>query len=401
MAKKRGKRANHEGTLYQRKDGRWYAQITMPDGARKGFYGNSEAEALSRKQDALASLAKGLPLYNEKQTLGAYLSEWIQSVSNVRASSWARYETIVRVHLLPSSLSKIPLIQLTRKHILAFYKQKQQEGLSSTTVSHFHVVLSRALREATEDHLIPYNVCYRLKAPQPSEKEMLYLSREQSEQFLTIARSHRLFALFALALITGMRQGELLGLRWKDVSLDGPKPCLHVRVQAQVVRERGQYSLALVALKTRRSTRRIDLGPLIVQALRAHKARQELEKRIAGDAWQQLALVFPTRQGGIANPSGLYKAFQRLAKQAGLPEGLHFHSLRHTAITLALEEGQDAKTVAEMVGDTVATILRDYLHVTPKMKQSLASTMDALLGVANGPLQYSLQSNQESYADER
>ncbi len=393
MAKKRGKRVNHEGTIYQRKDGRWTGQLTTPDG-RKTVYADDPAGVLEKLDAMKATLAKGLPLPDEKLTLGAWLKEWIASVSNVRQSSWARYETLVRVHLMQSPLANTPLVKLTKQQVLAFYKQKQQNGLSSTTVRHIHIVLGRALREAMEDHHIPYNVCQRLRAPKPVEREMLYLTREQAQHFLGSIRGHRSFALFALALTTGMREGELLGLRWKDVTLEGEKPCLHVRVQAITRRDGGKYHCELEVPKTRRSRRRVDLGPDIVQELRAHEARQKLEKRMAGDAWQHLSLVFPNSRGGIAYGGGLWALFQRLAAKAGLPDGVTFHTLRHTAITLALEAGQSLKVVAEMVGDDEATILRVYAHVTPQMRASLAATMNSLLAPPDVSLQSNLQSKE-------
>jgi integrase len=178
------------------------------------------------------------------------------------------------------------------------------------------------------------------------------------------------------------------------VTLEGKKPCLHVRVQAVTVRERGKYHQALEAPKTERSRRRVELGPDIVQELNAHKARQELEKQIAGDTWQALSLVFPNPRGGIAYGTGLWALFRRLAARAGLPPEVVFHTLRHTAITLALEAGQPLKAVAEMVGDTEATILRVYAHVTPHMRESLAATMSSLLTSPDASLQYNLQSEE-------
>jgi integrase len=303
MAKKPGKRINHEGAIYQRKDGRWTGQLTTPDG-RKTVYADDPAGVREKLEAMKATLAKGLPLPDEKLTLGAYLKTWIASVSNVRPSSWDHYETIVRVHLVPSLLSRTPLVKLTKQQVLGFYRQKQQDGLSPTTVRLIHTVLGRALREAMEDHLVWENVCQHLPAPRPAEREMLYLSEEQAQHFLTSIRTHRSFALFALALSTEMRQGELLGLRWKDVILDGPKPSLQVRLQSVEVREQGNYHRELAPLKTTRSKRRINLGPSVVQTLKAHEARQKLEKRIAGDAWQNLGLVFRTQRAAWLDGKG-------------------------------------------------------------------------------------------------
>jgi integrase len=224
---------------------------------------------------------------------------------------------------------------------------------------------------------------------------MLYLSREQVQHFLTTIRTHRSLALFALALSTGMRQGELLGLRWKDVLLDDPKPCLQVRVQAVEVREKGNYHCDLAPLKTKRSRRRINLGPFIVQTLKAHEARQKLEKRVVGDGWQNLGLVFPNPNGGIAGQAGAYHLFKRLAKKAGLPDGIRFHDMRHTAATLALERGESIKAVAAMLGDTEATVMRVYAHATPLMQESLTATMDSLLTSSEASLQDNLQSNED------
>lgn len=399
MAKKRGKRANHEGTLYQRKDGRWAGQVMTSEG-RRTVYGQTQAEALEKLDALKAALAKGVPLPDEKVTLGAYLTTWIASVTNVRPGIWDHYEMIVRVHLVPSSLGRTPLVKLTKLQVLAFYRQKQQDGLSPTYVRLIHTVLGRALREAMEDHLIWENVCHHLRAPRPVEREMLYLSEEQAQHFLAFVRTHRLFALFALALSTGMRQGELLGLRWKDVTLDGPKPHLQVRLQSVEVREQGNYHRELAPLKTKGSKRRINLGPSVVQILKAHETRQKLEKRMAGDAWQNLGLVFPNPKGGLAGREGLYQLFVQLAKRAGLPAGIRFHDLRHTAATLALDRGESLKAVAAMLGDTEATIIRVYVHATPHMQDSLTATMDHLLAATSPQLQYLLPSEEEDQAQE-
>lgn len=376
------RRVRNQGSLiHRKKEGRWEARLIL-DGKRRSFYGKDAAEALSKLNNARHDVEHGLPIPDGKGTLGAFLTNWVKGVPNLRQGSWQRYETIVRVHLAPAPFGRIPLLKLTKQQVLAFYAQKQQEGLSSTTVGHIHTVLRRALNDALDDNHVQRNVCRQIKAPRRANHEMVTLSQDDARKLLIAAKSSRLLALYALALATGMRQGELLGLHWKDVTLEGPKPSLQVRMQAVEVRTPEGYRTVLDETKTQGSRRKIDLGPSIVRELKAHKARQELEKRIAGDAWQEQGLVFPTRTGGLSSAHPLIESFKRLIKKAELPE-MRFHDLRHTAATLALERGENPKAVAEMLGDTVKTVLSVYAHVTPTMQKSLAATMDSVLWAGN------------------
>ncbi len=372
MAKKR---SNKEGSLFKRKDGRWAAQVTLPDGKRKYYYGQTRQEVARRLVQAQNDLERGLPLPDERQTVEQYLLSWIKIVkSQLRLSAWRRYHDHVRLHLIPG-LGKVALSRLTAQQVQLFYAKEINAGLSTTTVHHLHATLHRALDDALKLGLVQRNVTEMVRAPRRQHYEMQPLSEEQARQFRAAVAGNRFEALYVLAITTGMRIGELLALHWHDVDLE--QATLQVRMNLQEA-EKKQFIIA--ETKTDHSRRRIALSQSAIKVLRAHWVRQQEESRRLGAAWEEQDLVFPNAIGGIMIPHNLTKrSFKRYLTKVGLPD-IRFHDLRHTAATILLSRGVNVKVVSEMLGHAdISITLRVYVHVIPHMQQAAADVMDVVL----------------------
>jgi integrase len=371
----RYKRGNSEGSITRRKDGLWEARITLEGGKRKSFYAKTRQQAARRLAEALRDRDSGISVADERQTVGQYLASWRDATkSTVRPRTWQRYEQYVRLHLIPT-LGAVVLSKLTAQQVQGLYAKKLAEGLSTTTVHHLHMVLHRALDAALRLELVHRNVCDMVDPPRMAHHEMTTLSEDQARAFLSAAAGDRLEALYVLALATGMREGEMLALKWRDVDLE--QGTLQVRATLQNIG--GAFTLA--EPKTDKSRRRIALSKTAIEALRQHRVRQAEERLQLGQAWSDMDLVFPNTIGQPIDASNLYKYwFLPLLKKAGLPP-MRFHDLRHTAATLLLGRGINPKIVSEMLGHSqIGITLGLYSHVTPHMQQQAADAMDAALG---------------------
>lgn len=369
-----GKRGNNEGSVTRRPDGLWEARITLGGGKRKSFYAKTRQEAARKLAAALRDQEAGLPVVGSAQTVEQYLLSWLAAVKpTIRDQTWRVYELRVRVHVIPT-LGSTRITKLTAQQIQLLYAQKLEEGLSTTTVHHLHAVLHRAFDAALRLGVIQRSVLDMVEVPRMRHHEMKTLSGAQAQQLLATARGDRLEALYVVALATGMRQGELLALRWHDVDLDGAS----LQVRASVHYTKDGYVFA--EPKTKYSRRRIALSQVAVAALREHQMRQQAERLELGEAWEDHDLVFPNAVGKPLDGTNLlHYWFYPLLKRAGLPR-VRFHDLRHTAATLLLEHSINPKVVSEMLGHShVSVTLGIYSHVMPHMQQQAADAMDAAL----------------------
>ncbi|MEX0750245.1 MAG: site-specific integrase, partial [Dehalococcoidia bacterium] len=370
------KRANGEGSIYFRKsDGRWSASISLPSGDRKHFLNKDRDEVARKLRAALKGQDDGLPVISERQTVAQFMQRWLNaSKPSLRVRTWDRYEQLVRLHVTPE-IGKVQLTNLTPLHLQRLYSKKIEERLSSTTVHHLHAMLHRALKQAVRWNLVQRNVADFVDAPRVGHYEITTLSARQASALLAAAEGSRLEALYVMALTTGMRQGELLGLRWKDVDLD--RASIQIRGTMQATKD----GLRFAETKTRGSRRHVLLPARTVEAIRRHRVAQKEERLRIGAAWEDNELVFANEVGKpIAAGNLLKRSFEPLLKNAGLPR-MRFHDLRHSAATLLLEQGIHAKIVQEMLGHTrISTTLDLYSHVTPTMQRQAADAFDALLG---------------------
>ena len=375
-----GKRGNGEGSISRRKKSGWCAQYTVytSEGRkRRTLYGKTRQEVAAKLSKALADREGDLVFDAGVTTVGEYLTRWLShSVRDtVSQKTYERYESIVRVHLSPT-LGGIRLKTLTPGHVRGLYRENLDARLAPRSVLHIHRTLSKALKQATDDGLIPRNVAASVKPPRPRSEEMQPLSRDQVRTFLDTVRGDRLEALYVLAITTGLRQGELLALKWEDVDLTGTNPRLEVRRSLSETRGRRSF----VIPKSGRG-RHLRLSRRAASALRAHRKHQLEERVRKAGLWEDHGLVFPSEVGTPMSGRNLYRAFKIRVKRASLLQTLRFHDLRHTCATLLLRQGINPKFVQELLGHAdISLTLNTYSHVLPDMGDAAAGGMDAALG---------------------
>src|SRR5215212_9999745 len=278
-----GKRGNGEGTISRRKDGLYMARYTVQtaDGPKRrtiyGKKGESREDVAAKLTKAMADRDGGITYDAGKLTVEEHLRRWLSDSvrDTVRQRTYERYESIVRVHLIPA-IGRIKLKTLTPAHVRGLYREKLDGGLAPRTVLHIHRTLSKALKQATDDGLIPRNAAASVKPPRPRSEEMQPLSRDQVQTFLDTVRGDRMEALYVLAVTAGLRQGELLALKWEDVNLEGENRTLEVRRSLSETRGRRTF----VTPKSGHG-RYLRLSKGAAGPLRAHRKRQ-LEERACG-----------------------------------------------------------------------------------------------------------------------
>ena len=385
MAKRR---ANGEGNLRKRKDGRWEGRYTAgrdPETGRaiyKNVLGKTQAEAKAKLKQAIEE-AKGLDAAKAgRYTIDQWMDVWFEHYAKVkvRPSSHQTYRGYIDNHIKPN-IGKIPLEKLTSLELQMFYKkllekgrvdrlefQHQAKGLSPKTVRNIHQIISSAMSLAKEQKLISTNPADGCALPKLEHREMKTLPMEQLQSFLREARDSGVFELYYLELATGLRRGELLGLKWEDIDLERGD----LRVRRQIARINGEVVEA--PLKTKNAYRTLPLAEDTVSIL------LEQKEKVGSNPW-----VFPSPTGGPISPDSVLHMLHRVLKRAGLPR-VRFHDLRHTFATLALQNGVDVKTVSGMLGHFSAGFTLDtYAHVTTASQRQAVKTMGNLLSASLQP----------------
>jgi len=372
-----GKRGNGEGSITRhKKSGLYMARYTvqMPDGLRKRktIYGKEREDVADKLAKALSDRADGLVYDDENMTLGEYLERWLHTSVrwSVRESTYESYRRQLIRYVVPA-IGHMKLRKLTTLHVQGMYRAMLDRGLSTRTVQYTHAVLHRALRQAVRWGMVPRNVSEDADRPQVRREEMRPLNRDQARRLLETTRGDRLEALYVLAIHTGMRPGELLGLKWEDVDLEGAS----LRVN------RALSNGKLTTTKTKRSRRRIDLSAGTVRALKAHRKRQLEERMQKAGLWQEDGLVFPSSAGTPLSHRNVVRAFKDLLKRARLPESTRLYDLRHTCATLLLNASVHPKYVQELLGHaSISLTLDTYSHVLKGMDGGIGDAMDEALG---------------------
>lgn len=370
MAKKRGQ---GEGSLYKRKDGLWVSQM-FAHGSKVYKYSRTQAEARDWLQEMRNQMNSGLTLAAAQITLNQFLQRWLESHSvSIRPKTIQQYEQIVHQYLAPG-IGRIKLRDLRPDHIQTLYSACLRQGKSERTVLLIHAVLHRALNQALKWGLIARNPVDGATHPKTRRHEMNTLTDSQVRDLLRAVKGTKHEALYLLAVSTGLREGELLGLRWSD--LDWTTRRLQVQRQLQRVRGGG---LIFSEPKSQAGKRSVVLSTIVVSRLRSHRVIQAYERLFAGDQWKENDLLFPSTIGTPWEPRNLFKQFKILLRKAALPD-IRFHDLRHTAATLMLQQGIHPKVVQERLGHAdISLTLSTYSHVLPNIQEEAAEKFDLLL----------------------
>jgi integrase len=356
-----------------------YAVYTAEGRKRRTIYGKTRAEVAKKLAKALSDREGGLVFDDKGLTVKEYLERWLKDSvrGTVKQRTLENYGYVVKLHLVPA-LGHLKLKAVTPMHVQSLYSSKLDSGLSVRTVRLVHTTLHKALKQAVRWGLVPRNVTQATSPPKLSRdarKEIQPLTREQALALLDTVRGDRLEALYVLALTAGLREGELLGLRWQDVDLEGDTLC--VRQQLSRTKKDG---LCFTTPKSPRSRRSIKLTRSAVDALKRHKAAQNGERLRLGTLWQDTGLVFTSVKGTPLDVANLtYGSFRPLLERAGLAR-IRFHDLRHTCATLLLLRNVNPKIVQEMLGHAnISETMDTYSHVLPSMQESAVSAMESAL----------------------
>lgn len=383
MAKKR---ANGEGNIRKRKDGRWEGRYTAGHDPETGkaIYKNVLAKTQKECKEKLAAALEQAGKVDASKmgqfTVGQWAETWFENFAKpaIRETTAAYYKNYIDKHIVPN-IGKIKLSKLTTLDIQKFYNKAKTKGrvkryesmkdlsLSAKTIRGLHAMLRQCLDQAVQERLIPYNPAAGCKLPPKEKKEMQTLPAEKISVYLAAAEEHGVLPMFYLELTTGIRQGELVALLWDDLDLENQT----LTISKSAGRINGEVKVTQP--KTANSVRTIFLPSETVDLL-----TQEHSKHPGNP------IMFPSPVAGrLYGPDCIGRLHKTLLKKAGITESIPFHGLRHTFATLAIQQGVDAKTVSSILGHYSAGFTLDtYTHVTGEMQKEAAQRMGSFLAQA-------------------
>lgn len=336
---------------------------------KSGFKTQREAQRALR--EVLHSMDTGTYVPPTQLTVADYLSKWLEDKATVvRFGTLRKYHWMINYRIIPS-LGSIAVQSLTPQHVQSFYNNLKQgdKPLSDRSVLHIHRLLHEAMDRALKWGFVARNVVDAVETPTAKPAEMRVWTSEEASRFLQVARANRYYVAFALAIETGMRQGEIIALRWCDVDLD--EKFLHV--------ERTDYLGHINPPKTVKGRRGISLTSSLVKTLRWHKAAQAKERLLLGEDYQDNGLIVAKFDGTPLRARSLVNHWYKLLDESGLPR-IRFHDLRHTHASILFDQGADPKEVSEALGHSdVAFTWNQYTHMYRRQKEKLAMKLETAL----------------------
>jgi integrase len=378
MGSRPKRKPSGSGTVYRRKDGRYEAAVwvTTPNGQRrrKRVYGHTYEEAHEKYVALMRQVHQGYRVATRSQRVDEFLRYWLEEVArpSVRRTTYAKYETFIRLYLAPG-FAKKRLEKLTTADVRAFLNAQRDDGVSAHKMQAMHAILRTALQNAMREDLVARNVAALVRIPQAGPREFRPWSVDEAITFLDTARRHPLYAAFVLVIALGLRRGEVLGIAWEDVDLENGT----VRVRQQLQRIAGE--LQLTDVKTRRSGRMVPLPDLCIRALRKRKAEQAADRLAAGERWRETGLVFTTRHGTPVEPRNLARIFDLQCEHSGVRR-IRLHDTRHTCASLLAAAGTHPRTIMAILGHSqIGVTMNVYTHVATEDQRAAVGLLGGLL----------------------
>lgn len=357
------RRSKGEGTLYQRPDGLWVAQITLPEGKRRTKYSKDQKTArewllLKRKE-----LSDGTLTDPTKITVSEFLDKWLEDVAKpkLRSSTLVVHEVMIRRHIKPA-IGHIRLTQLSPIHLQNLYTLKLKEGLSKRSVKYIHTIIHQMLDQGVKWGMLARNVSDAVTSPIPDKKPVEPLTQSQVQRLLEVLKNDRLYAFYVVALGCGLRRGELLALTWDCVDLDAG--IITVKKSLQQVKGKGLVS---GEPKSRSAYRMVSMPEFVIDAL------VNKDKKVISP------YIFCTSKGTPFSPRNLVRHFKNTLNKAGLPETIRLHDLRHTFVSFMLAQNVPPKDVQVLAGHSdFRTTMAIYGHVMPGYREEAAKKINKL-----------------------
>ena len=374
------------GYIRRRSPGSWSVVVDMgaDPGTGKRWQISRTVKGTKRQAERLVTELlhqrdSGVDIPSGKATVAAFLEYWLANYAtpNVAPATLQQYEWAIRVHLSPA-FGSIPLMKLRPGHVQALYGALTDDGgLSAQSVLHVHRVLKSALSQGVRWQMLGTNAADGATPPRPERYEAPVLEPADVRQLLDAAEEEGYHALIHTAIMTGLRRGELQGLRWTDISQDDAM--LHVRQAAQWLPNKGW---TFRQPKTPKSRRSVALGRATLAVLRHHRLSQA-EARLAVGVYEDHGLVFASPLGTPVDPSYLRRVWTRIVKKAELPD-LKFHDCRHVHATLILQSRINPKIVIERLGHANVSITLDvYSSVLPTLQTGAAEALEQLVALGD------------------
>lgn len=379
-----GKRSNGEGTIFKRSDGRWCAAYFDKEYRRHYVYGKTQKEIkqkLKKKMSEVNVSTKGKGITVDEWMV-QYLDEYKRN--EVKETTYWSYMELYEKHIKKSDIGLSGLQSLTSQQLQKFYNDKKEQDYNPKTIRHMYVLINSALDKAMQIKLLNENVNRQTVIPKKEAYTAKVLSAEEVKKILVNAKEDKLYPIIALEIYTGLRKGEIMALKWENISFDQEELYVEGNL-CRVVKEINAdgskcYEYKIMEPKTAKSKRVVPLLPGAIEALKMQQAMQAQDKEMYSEIYNDQGLVFARCDGTFLSQRAFMDKYHAFLKRYGVSD-VRFHDLRHTFATLLLEAGEEPKAIQELLGhSTYSTTMDIYAHVTKKGKVNAIKRLDILVG---------------------
>jgi len=391
------KNGNNEGSIRKRKNGTWEARYTIgynSDGKQiqKSIYGKTRSAVSQKLNEIISSLRNGTYIEQSQITLSDWLNDWLTTyaVAKVRQSTYASYQSYINNHISPV-IGGVALQNLTTSQLQLFFNDKYKSGrmdgkggLSAKTIKNIANMLHEALQQAEVNKILLHNVAKGVVLPKRNHNEIIVFTPDEQSLILKNAKTERLGFAIVLDFATGLRIGELCGLKWSDFDFDKMsfRVCRTIQriqnKQSNITEDSKRTVIVEGDVKTESGFREIPLSRNIFLKLLKYKESQDKEKSLLGKNYNYGDYVFSNPLGGFVEPSLMRDVYSRILKKANVRH-LKFHTIRHTFATRAIEKGAPVKVVSEILGHSSVQVTMDlYCHPSIEAKRNVIEIMEGI-----------------------